>query len=102
MMRFSVSVLTVACRMQVPRSMENPSTSRLWLAPPVASLVRSTRWSFVSTDFCQWGTPWRKRTSFLGTYIDLTPLVKLRKRTQGCCSRTGLPHQVLEGRAPDR
>ena len=101
MMRFSVSLLLVAKRMQVPCSMENPSTSRIWLAPAVASLIRSRAWSFVNTDFCQWGAPWRKRTSFLAARLDLSPIVKLCKRTQGCCSRSGRPHQVLEGRAPD-
>eukprot|EP00959_Pyramimonas_sp_CCMP1952_P296776 6208853-Pyramimonas_sp.AAC.1 len=76
MMRFSVSLLLVAKRMQVPCSMENPSTSRIWLAPAVASLIRSRAWALVNTDFCQWGAPRRKRTSFLAAHLDLSPLVK--------------------------
>eukprot|EP00959_Pyramimonas_sp_CCMP1952_P165512 3459844-Pyramimonas_sp.AAC.1 len=81
--------------------MENPSTSRIWLAPPVASLVRSAAWTCIGADFCQWGTPWRKRTAFLGPHIDLSRIIKVCTRSLWCCSKPARPHQALEGRAPD-
>ena len=51
----------------------------------------------VVTDFCQWGVPWRKRTTLRLWCVQSPEL--LAKRCIGCgrCSRTGQPHVQLVG-----
>ena len=78
--------------------MENPATSRIWLAPAVVSLARNPSSQIVSTDFCQFGTPWRKRTKFLGVLVDLTSIEKLCKRKNNLCSASQRPHMNLQGK----
>ena len=48
------------------------------------------------TDFCQYGTPWRKITRFLSN-IDLSSAALLCQGPRGMCSRTHKPHEQLRG-----
>eukprot|EP00438_Fugacium_kawagutii_P007238 Skav211558 [mRNA] locus=scaffold2228:116375:121024:+ [translate_table: standard] len=43
---------------------ENPWLSFLWQQPEWLQLVGDGLGAFYTTDYCRWGTPWRKRTSF--------------------------------------
>ena len=103
-MSFSASIMHEAIRANIPASVENPQTSRLWLAPPFARLLRSAPVSFTVTHFCQWGAPWRKATAFATVGLDMSrigsALCKSSKR--GICSRTGQPHAQLHGKNVDR
>ena len=49
---------------------ENPAGSFLWLHPRWVSLIHRYRLKFFQTDYCRWGTPWRKRTKFYGNCIE--------------------------------
>eukprot|EP00959_Pyramimonas_sp_CCMP1952_P458885 9477361-Pyramimonas_sp.AAC.1 len=49
-------------RYKIPWILENPSTSRLWFIPEILALCSQARAEWRLADFCQWGTPWRKRT----------------------------------------
>lgn len=49
---------------------ENPAGSFLWLHPRWVSLIHRYRLKFFQTDYCRWGTPWRKRTKFYDNCIE--------------------------------
>lgn len=44
---------------------ENPAGSYLWWQPEWVRLITTLGLRFFTTDYCRWGTPWRKRTRFL-------------------------------------
>ena len=54
---------------------------------------------FVTCHQCQFGTAWRKPTSFLVCNVDVDKIVPLYKKcgTSKICERSKLPHTVLEG-----
>ena len=47
---------------------ENPAGSFLWLQKEWRQLIAQHDLEFFLTDYCRWGTPWRKRTKFLGRF----------------------------------
>lgn len=68
-------------------------------APPISRLLKVG--NLVSTDFCQFGTAWRKRTGLASwNACDLSPAVRLCCGRNFLCSRTHKPHMILKGRAP--
>ena len=80
---------------------ENPLTSRMWLCPPLAKLLKS---HLVQTrfDFCQFGVPWRKATQIavFGCPGFLQNEARCRFDEQYRCSRTRKRHLVLTGVHP--
>lgn len=48
--------------MKVPGSIENLVGSRLWLLPSMIRLMKRRGMTSVVSDFCVWGTAWRKPT----------------------------------------
>ena len=48
---------------------ENPAGSFLWLQQEWVSLVADLHLQFILTDYCRWGTPYRKRTRFLSNMV---------------------------------
>ena len=97
LMRFSAKIFRMCITLDIPVVLENPHTSRLWRAPPIRHLMLHSHTTYFSTDFCQDGTPWRKRTGLLSSGLDLSYAVKSCTGPRGICSRTGLQHQHLEG-----
>ena len=98
-MRFSVFILTLALALQLPFTMENPATSRLWLCPGVLRLLRRPKVQLVVTEFCMYGMPWRKSTKFLGVWISLELLAAYRciGAKRGLCKHSGKLHIPLTG-----
>ena len=47
---------------------ENPAGSFLWLMPSWRRLIAKYALESFYTDYCAWGTPWRKRTRFYGRF----------------------------------
>ena len=79
-------------------------TSRLWVLPPMMKLLKKPQVHVVDVDFCQFGTRWRKSTKLVFGNVQAEALEGLAKRRchgRGCCSRTGKPHIVLSGTAPN-
>ena len=70
---------------------ENPRTSMMWIQAVWVKLLASDDFDFLITDYCRWGTPWRKRTAFC-TNIDTM------KGVRCYCQCTGR-HQQLVGYA---
>jgi len=98
----SARVIRTARKHGVPVVLENPFTSRLFLAPPVRRLASGPdfhRWCF---DQCQFGAPWRKRTALWGWGVghETQRLDARCAGRKGVCSRSKCPHISLQGRAP--
>ena len=102
-MRFSCQVCRLCIALNIPFTLENPSTSRLWLCPPVEALMRRKGVSWVDVDFCAFKKRWRKRTRFLYFGVDLSHMAvyKCIGAKRGCCAFSGLPHIPLMGLSPD-
>ena len=47
---------------------ENPATSFLWWHPEIVLLKGEFGLDYFLTDYCRWGTSWRKITRFLGNF----------------------------------
>ncbi len=79
---------------------ENPASSRVWLTRPILKLLPMCE--FVTFDFCQYGEPWRKRTSIATSLPCLAAISKLCSSSAHypCCSRTGKRHLQLSGVDP--
>ena len=54
--------------LQLPFWIENPAGSFLWLQPDWVQLAEEFALGAFLTDYCRWGTPWRKRTKFVGRF----------------------------------
>ena len=54
--------------LQLPFWIENPAGSFLWLQPDWVQLAEEFALEAFLTDYCRWGTPWRKRTKFVGRF----------------------------------
>ena len=85
--RFTARLVRCARAHGVPAWIENPHTSYLWRVPEWREIVETFPASFVVVDFCQLGTPWRKRTRLY--MADLGP--------QRVLCKGGHTHQKLEG-----
>ena len=110
----------------MPATIENPETSRIWKLKSFQRARLTTRTTWTATDFCQDGTPWRKRTAFLATQLHHVAsrevvdynapdgrdfkspfirksLMEAAMRTcdgHGACTRSHRPHQLLRGIQP--
>ena len=70
LMRFSAKVFRICLDLGIPVALENPYTSRLWLAPPMKHLLQHKLTDFCYTDFCQAARPGeRGRVFFLHTSL---------------------------------
>ena len=105
--RFSIKVFKTARRLGLPAITENPFSSKLWRCPPYAEEIdRGLKHQdvvFLHTDFCQWGTRWKKPTGLLTANLKECHTKKLSCQCSGppgICSRTGRRHFVLTGSAP--
>jgi len=96
-MKFCVSVAWTCLIHMIPFTIENPSTSMIWITKSMQALTRRRAVRVIDTDFCQWGMPWQKRTRFLGAFCDLSGLAKRCAKHNGLCSRSKAPHQKLQG-----
>ena len=97
MMRFSAKVFRLCLHYNIPVALENPHTSRLWLASPIKHLLRNKTVEYGYTDFCMDGKPWRKRTRLMWANLDLRYVLRSCTGKRGICARTGCSHQQLQG-----
>eukprot|EP00438_Fugacium_kawagutii_P018856 Skav230896 [mRNA] locus=scaffold2765:199618:204679:- [translate_table: standard] len=99
LLRFSVRFMQLCLTMYVMCTLENPAKSRLWICPPMVHFLRRKAVQNVVTEFCAYGTAWRKSTRFIGVHIDLSPVGAMRciGSKRGLCLFTGCPHLPLCG-----
>lgn len=97
LMRFSAKVFRICLDLGIPVALENPYTSRLWLAPPIKHLLQHKLTDFCYTDFCQDNTAWRKRTGILFAHVSLRSAFKQCRGRAGFCSQSQCKHVQLCG-----
>ena len=99
-MIFSAIIIEQCIRAAIPCLLENPHSSKLFLAEPIAQLrVLSCCQEFVS-DYCQYGAQWKKRTRVCGWHcLSEAPVLKCAG-AHGLCSRSGCKHLRLCGHSP--
>ncbi len=102
LMRFSAKVYRVCLRLSIPVAIENPRTSRLWLASPIKHLVSHRGCHVDFHDYCQDGKQWRKRTQVLFSHVDLRSSCRKCTGTRGWCSKSGERHCQLQGSSNGR
>jgi hypothetical protein len=98
-MFFSARLCELMLKFRVKFTLENPSSSRLWLCKPFLKLLKRKPTHFSITEFCMWGTDGRKATGFLSAFVDLSFMNDFRclGAKRGLCKRSGKPHHVLSG-----
>ena len=90
----SVRILKECSKFNIPWTLENPKTSRVWLTRHIRQLKKYAQ--FFQADFCQYQGEWRKSTYFL-THISLSFDFKTCTGPKGFCSRTKCRHSILQG-----
>ena len=101
LIRAVIRILKHLNRHRIPWVLENPHSSRLWYIPEILALCKQARAVWRLTDFCQWGTPWRKRTWLVCGNMDEADsehLSRVCSGTKGICSRTERHHIQLSGK----
>ena len=99
-LRFCCRLIRACIATKTVGLLENPHTSWAWKMPEMLSLMKLPLVAFSRTDFCQWGTPWRKATGIISVFVDFQPFCRVCTG-RGQCSRTSLPHQILKGQRED-
>ena len=107
---FALEIIDQCTQLQVPVAVENPSGSMLWLLPELQNRIVDSLQHVrsVTTDYCCWGTPWRKRTTM--TFWFWPPAVariaRVCRASRGAkgqpalCSTSRKPHVHLSGLDP--
>ena len=99
-LKFAARVGECCQRIGVPVIFENPATAMSWATPQMQCLARYKTSTTVVTDYCCYGTPWRKRTKLLGVRVsNLERLGKTCSGAGGFC-HTGKQHVRLRGTEP--
>ena len=99
-MNFSAQIIRACVRAKVPCFLENPRSSKLFLAPPLARLLKLHSCQEFVSDYCQYGAPWRKITKVCAWFgTSETPCARCSGADK-LCSRTGKPHIHLAGKSP--
>ena len=89
--------LTQHCiQLKVPILVENPQTSRLWLCPPMRSLLDKHGRSEVF-HACQFGEAFKKPTKVAMWNCNMSDFARTCKMSNGMCSNIGAPHWQLSG-----
>ena len=102
-MTLTAVIVRTCIRLGIPRMLENPVSSMMWRAPPIAHSHLSSFCSSHIFDQCQFGTRWRnKKTRALTWHCgDCDVLNKQCSGRKGMCSLTCTPHIVLQGNCKD-
>lgn len=95
---FTVRLLRLCEQHGVPYVLENPSSSRAWLMPPLRAFADRYSPFFVELDYCQYNEPWKKPTTLMYNFLDLSSLHRKCNTVKGVCSHTHRQHIVLAGR----
>ena len=95
--RWTARLFRHAAQHGVPVVVENPQTSRLWLAPPFKALL--DEFSSVDVCHCAFGSPWRKPTKLLCAHAALGDLTGscTAQGPNKLCENSWVPHLALSG-----
>ena len=95
MLRYAFEYIRICHRVGIPGYLENPGSSMMFTVPEFKVLEDAGIIYFPKCDFCQYGTPWKKPTTFV-TWL-WKPELKQCHMCQGRCSHSGKKHVVLSG-----
>ena len=96
----SCDVIELCLELCIPVFMENPAGSLIWKARRLQRLRQHPHCQLLTFDCCQYGAPWRKRTSVAAwNAVDLSRLQQRCTGRRGMCSRSNRPHVILTGHA---
>lgn len=98
-MLFSAQCIDACIAQSIPVALENPASSRLWHAAPVASLVQLSDAQSVLMDMCQHGTSYRKRTRVVTWVARWPPGWAPMCGSSAASARAQRPHELLRGAA---
>ena len=108
---FALEVIDLCTQAQVPVAVENPSASMLWSLPEMQSRIHDSLQHVrsVTTDYCCWGTPWRKRTTMTFWFWPaiVASIGRVCRASRGAkgqptiCSTSRKPHVHLSGVDPE-
>ena len=89
----SAAIANLLHRARMHWILEHLCDRSLWDVPKIQTLAAQPRTGWALTDFCDFGSPCRKRTWFLVEKVDkwLTQLALVAYFTQALIVRTGLP-----------
>ncbi len=97
--RASIRIVRAFKNMGMPVILENPINSQLFYV--LESLTKADDCEMVTTDQCQFGTRWRKRTRLCCWNVpNSAQLGRLCHGRKGQCSLSGKHHIVLTGPSP--
>ena len=87
---------------RIPWILENPASSKCWYLPAWDRVCSQTHVHAVYTDFCRFGTRWKKHTKFVCGNIEWDDLHRVNQQCngRGICMVTGKPHFQLTGKGP--
>jgi hypothetical protein len=98
----TVLLIKACLQFGVACGFENPNNSRMWRVPALAKLCHQPGAVGHVCDFCQYGSPFRKRTRVVLWGTGECSSIKLTcAGSHGCCSASGRPHQIIKGFAAD-
>ena len=102
LVRNMLRIVKLALAHNVPFIIENPHSSFLWKLPSMIALAETPGVRMIVCDQCMFGARWRKRTRFLVGAVNPLDAEGLARRCFGqrYCDRSGVKHQILQGRAP--
>lgn len=89
-LNFVCKMIAICISLRIHYWFENPDNSHMWYQKVFLELLRDAAHRFFRTDFCVYGTAWRKRTRFITS--------SRLGNTKRLCNRQHV-HQVLRGRS---
>ena len=104
LLKASVQLIRACMAQRIPWILETPGSSYAFKTPALRDMLRLGWCHEVTCDQCQYGTRWRKRTTFFVGNVcpeDCTRLAKQCRACRGVCSRTGKAHWHLQGKSDE-
>jgi hypothetical protein len=99
--RLTARWISMCINSSFPVMLENPHTSLLWHAPPIAALLRKPSCRSATFTMCAYGARWRKAMKICGWYVDVSGIHGNTCVSKNhICQFTGAPHIRLSGHLP--
>ena len=96
----AAEIIKMGMRLELGFTLENPMSSMIWDFPPMKEVMEMPGIFCVEVDYCMYGEDWKKPTTFITNIKQMSALGRKCTGSFGQCSRTGLGHRELRGRAP--
>ena len=97
LLRFSIRILSLCEKYNIPYALENPLSSYAWSMPPMKRFIQRFNPFQIQLDFCQFGEAWQKPTQILGNFWNPSDLQRTCHPQNGVCSASFRPHVRLTG-----